>query len=131
MPGGIVFADITALERTALPAGDIAVFITADMPACTSGMNILICLARDTSIAIEFFYLCVLPDLLGYCRWILMDLPADLEERKVTVKTFLDRDTVRQGQVFIITFGSSHTASLSAQARRSATSTVYKKKARF
>ena len=105
----------------AMPADEIAVFITADMSAHTSGMNILICLARDTSIATEFFYLCVFPDFLGYCRWILMDLPADLEERKVTVKAFLDRDTVREGQVFIINFGSSHTASLSAQARRSAT----------
>ena len=60
-----------------------------------------------------------------------MDLPADLGKGKFAAEPFLDRDTVRQGQVFIITFGSSHTASLSAQARRSATSTVYKKKARF
>ena len=115
----------------AMPADEIAIFIAADMPACTPGMNILICLARDTSIATEFFYLCVLPDLLGYCRWILMNLPADLKKRKVTVKAFLDRDTIRQSQVFLVTFVSGHAASLSAQARRSATSTVYKRKASF
>ena len=115
----------------AMPADEIAVFITADVSACTSGMNILICLARDTSIATEFFYLCVFPDFLGYCRWILMDLPADLEKRKVTVKAFLDRDTIRQSQVFLISFGSSHSASLPAQARRSATRTVYKRNVNF
>ena len=115
----------------AMPADEIAIFIAADMPACTPGMNILICLARDTSIATEFFYLCVLPDLLGYCRWILMNLPADLKKRKVTVKAFLDRDTIRQSQVLLVTFVSGHAASLSAQARRSATSTVYKRKASF
>ena len=60
-----------------------------------------------------------------------MDLPADLEKRKVTVKAFLDRDTIRQSQVFLVTFVSGHAASLSAQARRSATSTVYKRKASF
>jgi hypothetical protein len=60
----------------------------------TPGMDIFICLTRDISITAILFYLCVFPNLLGYCCRILMDLPADLGKGKFAAEPFLDRDTV-------------------------------------
>ena len=57
-----------------------------------------------------------------------MDLSADFSKRKAAVKAFLNPDTVRQRQVFLITFRLSHATSLSAQARQSATCAVYRSK---
>jgi hypothetical protein len=90
----IFFADITASERTALPAGQVAIHIAAGMFERTSGMYICISLAGDISVTIELFYFCVSANLLGYCCRILMDLPADLGKGKFAAEPFLDRDTV-------------------------------------
>ena len=122
----IFFADITASERTTLPAGQVAVHIATGMFEHTSGMYISISLAGDISVTIELFYLCVSANLLGYCCRILMDLPADLSKRKASIQAFFYQDTVRQSQMFLITFIWSHTSSLSAQVRRSAACVVYR-----
>ena len=122
----IFFADITASERAALPAGQVAIHIAAGMFEHTSEMYICISLAGDVSVTIELFYLCVSANLLGYCCRILLDLSADLSKRKAVVKTFFYLDAVRQSQMFLITFVLSHASSLSAQARRSASCVVYR-----
>lgn len=122
----IFFADITASERTALPAGQVAIHIAAGMFERTSGMYICISLAGDVPVTIELFYFCVSANLLGYCCRILMDLPADLSKRKASIQAFFYQDTVRQSQMFLITFIWSHTSSLSAQVRRSAACVVYR-----
>lgn len=94
--GAVFFTDITASERTAHPAGHIAVHISAGMFEHTSGVYVRISLTWNVSITIEFFNLCMFTNLLGYRCRVFMDLPTDFSKRKAIVKTFLDPDTVRQ-----------------------------------
>ena len=60
----VLFTDFAAFVRTAHPAGKITVLITADVFKYTSGMDIVVRLAWNRSVAIEFFYFCVFPNLL-------------------------------------------------------------------